>query len=216
MNIVLFGPPGAGKGTQADNLVREFNFFKISTGDLLREEIEKKSLLGKRIKLLIDDGLLVADDIIDNLIEKILNNPNYKNKLIFDGYPRNINQAKKLDILLNKYNQKIHKVFSLDIDETNVIKRILGREVCSKCNLTFNKFFNKPTSLNHKCDPKFLITRSDDNEIIVKKRFVTYVNQTLPILNYYGNQKLLVKIDGMQEINVIYKEIRQIIASLNT
>ena len=106
MNIVLFGPPGAGKGTQAENLVKEFNFFKASTGDLLRKEIKKKSSLGTKIKSIIEQGLLVSDDIINDLIENILYNNNYFNRIIFDGYPRNLNQAKHLDVLIKKYNQK--------------------------------------------------------------------------------------------------------------
>ena len=106
MNIVLFGPPGAGKGTQSENLAKDLNLFKVSTGDLLREEVKNKSSLGIKIKNIIDKGLLVSDDIIDNLIEKILSNKNYFNKLIFDGYPRNLNQAKHLDLLIKKYNQE--------------------------------------------------------------------------------------------------------------
>ena len=121
MNIVMFGPPGAGKGTQSENLVKDYNLFKVSTGDLLREEVKNKSSLGIKIKNIIDKGLLVSDDIIDNLIEKILSNKNYCNKLIFDGYPRNLNQAKHLDLLIKKYNQRISCVLSLKI-EKDIIK----------------------------------------------------------------------------------------------
>ena len=103
MNTILFGPPGAGKGTQANNIVKEFNFFKVSTGEILREEIKKKSSLGNKIKSIIDKGFLVSDDIIDGLVEKILSNNIYINRLIFDGYPRNLNQAKNLSILVKKH-----------------------------------------------------------------------------------------------------------------
>ena len=127
MNIILFGPPGAGKGTQAENLVKEFNFFKVSTGNLLRQEIEKKSSLGIRIKSIIEQGLLVSDDITNDLIENILSNDNYFNRIIFDGYPRNLNQAKHLDVLTKKFNQKISCVFGLKIDQDVTIKRIIGR-----------------------------------------------------------------------------------------
>ena len=216
MNIILFGPPGAGKGTQADNLMNEFNFFKASTGDLLREEVEKKSSLSNKIKSAIDKGLLVSDDIISDLIENILSNKTYFNRVIFDGYPRNLNQVKNLYILIKKYNQKISCALSLKVDQEIIIKRILGRQVCSKCGLIFNEFFNPSKKNNHVCDSKFLYKRSDDNEKTIRNRFVTYHKETLPILDYYRNQNLLYEIDGMRDISIIYKEIRQIIRSLET
>jgi adenylate kinase len=212
----MFGPPGAGKGTQSENLAKDLNLFKVSTGDLLREEVKNKSSLGIKIKNIIDNGLLVSDDIIDNLIEKILSNKNYFNKLIFDGYPRNLNQAKHLDLLIKKYNQRISCVLSLKIEKDIIIKRILGRIICSKCKLTFNEYFYPPTKENHKCNLKFLTKRSDDNKQTVENRLETYTKTTLQILNYYQNQKLLYEIDGMGEISNIYKEIRQIIHSLET
>ena len=127
MNIILFGPPGAGKGTQADNIIKNFSLHKISTGDLLRKEIENKTDLGMKIKSDIDQGLLVSDDIISDLIIKILSNKKSFEDLIFDGYPRNLNQAKSLDILIKKHNKKISCVISLDVDKETVKKRILGR-----------------------------------------------------------------------------------------
>ena len=138
MNIILFGPPGAGKGTQADNLVKKFNLFKISTGDLLRREVKENSELGENIKSIIDKGSFVSDDIINNLIEKILINKNYFNRLIFDGYPRNIDQARNLDLLLNKYKQKISLAISLNVEKEIIVKRILGREICEICGKIFN------------------------------------------------------------------------------
>ena len=216
MNIVLFGPPGAGKGTQADNLVKAYNLYKVSTGDLLRKEIDNNSPLGKKIKDIIDKGSFVSDDIINDLIKKILTNTQYQNKIIFDGYPRNLTQAKNLDILLNKNKQKIACVLSLNVNLDIVIKRILGREICSKCGLTFNKFFNPANKENHKCDSKFLQKRTDDNEEIVKNRYDTYSKETLPILKYYQNQNLLYEIEGKGEIATIYEEIRRIIRSLET
>ena len=212
----MFGPPGAGKGTQSENLAKDLNLFKVSTGDLLREEVKNKSSLGIKIKNIIDNGLLVSDDIIDNLIEKILSNKNYFNKLIFDGYPRNLNQAKHLDLLIKKYNQRISCVLSLKIEKDIIIKRILGRIICSKCKLTFNEYFYPPTKENHNCNLKFLTKRSDDNKQTVENRLETYTKKTLQILNYYKNQKLLYEIDGMGDISNIYKEIRQIIHSLET
>ena len=216
MNIILLGPPGAGKGTQSDNLAKDLNLYKISTGDLLREEIKKKSSLGIKIESILEQGMLVSDDIINNLVESILSNKDYFNRLIFDGYPRNLNQVKYLDILIKKYNQKVSCVLSLKVNQDVVIKRIIERQVCSKCGLTFNEIFNPSTKRNHHCDIKFLQKRSDDNEKTARNRFETYVKETLPILDYYQNQNLLYEIDGMRDIPLIYKEIQRIIHPLET
>ncbi len=212
MNIILFGPPGVGKGTQADNLVKDYSLFKISTGDLLRDEVEKKTVLSEKIKSKIDKGLLVSDDIISDLISKILIEKKYFNRLIFDGYPRNLSQAKNLDLLLKKHHQKISCVLGLNADKKSIIKRILGRLVCTKCGLTFNKYFNRP--VNHDCDLKYLKQRTDDNENTIENRFEEYAKKTLPILDYYSDQGILYKIDGTSEINQVYKEICDIIGSL--
>ena len=216
MNIILFGPPGAGKGTQADNIVKNFCLHKVSTGDLLRIEINNNTDLGIKIKSKIDQGLLISDDIINNLVDKILFNKKYYNRLIFDGYPRNLNQAKSLELLVKKYNQKISCVLNLNIDKETIIKRILGRLVCSKCSLTFNKYFNPPKKEKYKCNLNFLKTRTDDNKKTIKNRYETYVKKTLPIVNYYVDQKILHEIDGTTEIDQIYDEIRHIITSLET
>ena len=216
MNIILFGPPGAGKGTQADNMVKNFNLHKISTGDLLREEIKNNTDLGNKIKSKIDQGLLASDDIINDLIDKILSSKKYYNRLIFDGYPRNLNQAKSLDLLLMKYNQKLSCVINLNVDKESIIKRILGRLVCSKCGLTFNKYFDPPQKEKYNCNLKYLKARTDDNEKTIEKRFDTYTKKTLPILDYYADQKILYKIDGTRQINQIFDEIRSIFASLET
>ena len=215
-NIILFGPPGAGKRTQADNLANEFNLFKVSTGDLLREEIKKKSQLGNKIKSIIDRGGLVQDDIINDLIENILTNKGYFDRLIFDGYPRNLNQVKNLNILIKKYDQKISCVLSLKVDQEVIIKRILGRQVCSKCGLIFNTYFNPSTSTNHTCGSDFLKSREDDKEDIIVKRFKTYTRETLPILNHYKEQNLLYEIEGKGDISAVYEKIRKIMLSLAT
>ena len=216
MNIILFGLPGAGKGTQGNILAKVFNLYKISTGDLLRDEINKKGALVNKIKTVIDKGLLVSDDIINNLVENVLSNKNYYNRLIFDGYPRTMNQAKYLDVLVKKYNQKISYVFNLKVNKDSIIKRFLGRQVCSKCGLIFNEFYYPSTNENHLCDPKFLQKRSDDNEETVRKRFDMYAKETSPILNYYRDQNLLHEVDALIDISLISKEIRRIIHPLET
>ena len=216
MNIVLFGPPGAGKGTQADNLTKDLKLVKVSTGELLREEIKKKTTLGKEIKSIIDQGLLASNQITNSLIETMLSRNDYANRFIFDGYPRNIEQARNLDDLLKKYNQKISCVLGLKVDKEIIVKRILGRQTCSKCGLIFNKFFNPPNKKNYQCNLVHLKTRSDDNEQTIRNRFETFFKDTIPIINYYQKQNLMINVNGMGEIQQIYKEIRQIIDSLDT
>ena len=216
VNIILFGPPGAGKGTQADKIVKSFNLHKVSTGDLLREEIKNKTTLGNEVKSIIDKGLFVSDNIINNLVIKILADKKFYNRLIFDGYPRNLEQVNKLDSNMKKYKQKISCVLNLNVEKEFIIKRILGRQICTNCGLIFNEYFNPATNKNHSCDPKFLKKRSDDNEKTVKNRFETYLNTTLPILNFYKEQNLLHYINGMLEIDQIFEEIRTIIGSLET
>ena len=216
MNIILFGPPGAGKGTQANKIVKKFNLYKVSTGDLLREEISNNTDLSNKIKSIIDKGLLVSDNIINDLIIKILSDKRFYNRLIFDGYPRNLEQARNLDTSLKKYKQNVSCVLSLNVEKEFIIKRILGRQICNNCGLIFNEYFMPATSKNHSCDPKFLNKRSDDNEKTIINRFETYLNKTLPILDFYKGQNLLHHINGMLEIDQIFGEIRAIIASLET
>ena len=145
---------------------------------------------------------------------KLLSNKKINHRLIFDGYPRNLNQAKELDLLARKNNQKISCVLSLEVDRETIIKRILGRQICSKCKKIFNEYFYPSTEKNHSCDIKFLQKRSDDSEKIARNRFETYTKETLPVLDYYQNLNLLYEIDGSDHIHEIYKEIRQIIDSL--
>ena len=216
MNIILFGPPGAGKGTQGYKIVKNFNLYKVSTGDLLREEIKKNINLGNKIKSIIDKGLLVSDNIINDLLIKVFSDKKLYNRLIFDGYPRNLEQARNLDSCLKKYKQKISCVLCLNVETKLILKRILGRQTCINCGLIFNEYFMPATSKNHSCDPKFLNKRSDDNEKTVTNRFETYLNKTLPILDFYKEQNLLHHINGMLEIDQIFDEIRAIIASLET
>ena len=216
MNIILFGPPGAGKGTQATKIVKKFNLHKVSTGDLLREEIKNNTDLGNKIKSMMDTGSLISDNIINDLITKVISNKKFYNRLIFDGYPRNLKQAKNLDSQIKKYKQKISCVLSLNVDKESIIKRISGRQTCVNCRLIFNEYYYPASSKNHSCDPKFLNKRSDDNKKTIINRFETYLNKTLPILDFYKEQNLFHQINGMAKIDQIFDEICGIIASLET
>jgi len=207
MNIIIFGPPGSGKGTQSDKIASKYQLFKISTGDLLRNEIKKKTLLGKKIEEIVNSGTLVSDNIINNLIEKIVSDKKDKNQIIFDGYPRNIQQAKNLNTLLKKHEQKIDLVISLKASLDLIVKRITGRLVCSKCANIFNEFFNPPPSNLICCKDGILKKRSDDNVKTVKKRYETYENLTKPLLNYYSKSGLLKNIDGENKIEEIAAKI---------
>tara|TARA_B100000029_G_scaffold400815_1_gene399862 strand:- start:21 stop:659 length:639 start_codon:yes stop_codon:yes gene_type:complete len=211
MNIVIFGPPGAGKGTQSDKIVKKYNLFKLSTGDLLRKEINQKSELGIKIQEIVNSGKLVSDDIINTLVKKIVSDEKYKNSIIFDGYPRNLGQAKKLDILLKKNEQKIDLVISLKVSLESIVKRITGRLICSKCGATYNEFFNPPIKKQNCCDKNTLKRRKDDSSDVAKKRFQTYIDTTEPIFEYYKKSGLVKEISGENKIDEIFDKIADFI-----
>ncbi len=185
MNIIIFGPPGAGKGTQDKFLVKRLNSFQISTGDMLRKEIEKNTDIGKKIINNMNEGKFVDDEIVNKLLEYIIFNPQKKNKLIFDGYPRTINQAKNLDKLLNKSDQKINHIFFLNVNKNSIIKRIEKRKILEK--------------------------RTDDNEDTILKRYDTYMEVTKPVLDYYSKNENFHEIDGSIEIDRISQKIEEIL-----
>ena len=159
MNVIIFGPPGAGKGTQSSFLVKKQNMYQLSTGDLLRAELKSKSELSKKLQEIMDSGKLVSDEIINDLIEKKVSEPSKKNNIIFDGFPRNIQQAQALDAMLNKYDQAISLVLNLKVDNSILVKRISGRVSCSVCKKPFNEFLTHQAILLN-VPPKSVKTES--------------------------------------------------------
>ena len=211
MNIILFGPPGAGKGTQSQYLVNTHNYHQISTGDLLRDEIKKDTELGDKIFSKIDRGEFVEDEIVNSLIKNVISNKKYNNKLIFDGYPRNISQAKKLDEIMLKNNQTISAIIYLDVSRDIIKKRILGRVVCDKCNKTLNEYLDVKEIQNHKCGKEYFKKRKDDNTDTIMKRYDTFITETNPLLDYYKKKPCFFKIDATLKINEISAKIEKIV-----
>jgi len=211
VNLILFGPPGAGKGTQAQYLVKKYKYYQLSTGDLLRDEIENKTNMGSEISEIIGRGEMVTDEIVDYLILNIIRNEKYKNKIIFDGYPRNTDQAKNLSKILNDNDQAIGLIIFLNVKRDEIIRRIVGRVVCKKCNSTFNKFIDENKILNHPCGANYMVERSDDKPQTIIKRYDTYMKVTKPVLDYYSSNSNFKEIDGSLKIDEISSKIDQLI-----
>ena len=211
MNIVIFGPPGAGKGTQSKYIVNKYNLYQLSTGELLRKEIRNKSSLGIQISSIMNSGQLVSDNIVSDLIEKFISNEKFKNRLIFDGYPRNKLQAKNLNNLLNKYNQKIDLVLKLSVSLDIIKKRITGRSVCSICGKIYNEFFNPAPINSGCCASKFLQKRSDDTLDVAITRYETYEKNIETVIDFYKQSNLLKVVNGETSISKINAEISGLI-----
>ena len=207
MNIILFGPPGAGKGTQAQLIVKKHNYFQLSTGDLLRNETKKNSDLGLKIESIISKGNFVSDDIVNKLLKQTLLNLKFRDRIIFDGYPRTIDQANNLDLILNEFNQKIDLIISLKVSREIIEKRIIGRVTCDKCNLTLNEFFNSKDIDLHPCGKEFFIKRKDDNLQTIMSRYDIYTKTTQPILSFLSKNPNFQEIDGTLEIDEITMKI---------
>jgi adenylate kinase len=214
MNIVIFGPPGAGKGTQSKFIVKKYNLFQLSTGELLRNEIINKTDLGFKVSSIMNRGNLVSDNIVSDLIEKFISDRKYSNRLIFDGYPRNKIQAENLNILLNKNNQKIDLVLKLSVSLDVIKKRIIGRSVCSICGKIYNEFFNPAPIKSDCCASKYLQKRSDDTLDIAISRFETYEISIKPVIDFYKESKLLKVVNGETPISEITDEISGLIDAL--
>ncbi|AOK90004.1 adenylate kinase [Paenibacillus sp. SEL1] len=208
MNILIMGPPGAGKGTQADVIVKEFGIPHISTGDAFRLAMKQGTPIGIKAKEYIDKGELVPDDVTIGIVEERLQQPDCKKGFLLDGFPRTLAQAEALDQILGRLNTKLDDVINLKVDSDNLLARITGRRVCKSCGTSYHIVFNPP-KVEGICDKDGgeLYQRPDDNEDSVRTRLEEYSNKTAPLLTFYENQNLLRHIDGEQDIDVVSQNI---------
>jgi adenylate kinase len=205
--IIFLGPPGAGKGTQAEKLAEDLKIKKISTGDILREAVAKGTELGQRAKLYMERGELVPDEIILGIIEEAIND---EEGFILDGFPRNINQAKALDEMLSRKGLNITHVIFLDVPDEEIIKRIAYRRVCLNCGAVYNLIFNPPKEdeICNNCGSK-LVQREDDREEVVRKRLEVYRDSTEALIKIYEERGVLRKIDGLGDREEVFRRIRE-------
>ncbi len=213
MIIALFGPPGAGKGTQCEVLKKEKSAYQISTGDLLRSEIKNQSQLGLKLKKIVDSGSLVSDEIVIELIERKLNDlEGKKSFILFDGFPRTQAQAIALDVILNKMGLKINHSIFLVINQNLLIERLTNRLTCSSCSSVFNLLVNKP-KVSGVCDKcgSVLMQRNDDKEDVIKSRMETYNKTISAVAEYYKTKNLYSEIDADASIQEVSSKINSII-----
>lgn len=213
MNMILLGPPGCGKGTQAKILIDAFNIPQISTGDMLRETIKKKSPLGMEAKAHMDRGALVPDHLVIKIIEERLKQADCNRGFILDGFPRTVAQAEALDTLLSQMGSELEYVFSIDVEDEELIRRLTGRRVCRTCGESYHIAFNPPRQ-EGRCDScqGELYQRDDDNEETIRNRLKVYRDQTSPLINFYQKRNVLHSIDGIGSIEDIKERL---LASIN-
>lgn len=209
MNLILFGPPGAGKGTQSALLVERDSYFQISTGDLLRAAINKQTPLGMQAKETMNKGLLVPDDIVLGLVRESLGARGQRS-VILDGFPRNTQQAEALWVVLKELGIKINAAVFIEVEKEHLLKRLLGRRVCQNCGATYNEHF-KPELKTGVCDlcGGAVVQRADDSKEVILKRLETYEQSTLPLKDYFSKLGILKKVSGIGETEEVYMGIKK-------
>ncbi|MDX1809071.1 MAG: adenylate kinase [Sulfurospirillaceae bacterium] len=208
MNLMVFGAPGAGKGTQAKFLTQKYDIPQISTGDMLRAAIVEQTNMGLEAKKFMDEGKLVPDSTIIGIIKERLSKEDCKNGFVLDGFPRTLKQAEELEKLLSASGKKLDKVLSFDVPDEQIVERIAGRRVCPKCGASFHIKFN-PSKEENVCDycGDALVIRKDDNVDTVKNRLDAYHSQTAPLIDFYKNLGVFAEIDGSRELNLVTKDM---------
>lgn len=210
MRLILLGPPGAGKGTQASSIVAEYGITHISTGDIFRHNIKSETELGKKVKSYLDKGQLVPDELTIDLVWDRLSKDDCKKGFLLDGFPRTINQAEALQKGLEERGLKLDKVINIDVDKNILVKRLSGRRVCKNCGETYH-IDNKPTLKDGVCDKCSgeVIQRADDNEKTVLDRIEVYEKQTFPLIDFYKNLGLILTVDGTLSIEDVFSQIKE-------
>jgi len=213
MNIILLGPPGSGKGTQAKRIQETHGIIQLSTGDMLRAATGSDSGFGRRVKAIMDSGQLVPDDIIIEMIGRRIAQPDCGKGFILDGFPRNVPQAKALDSMLAEHDLKLDHVILLEVDEAALVDRLSGRFTCATCGASYHDRYHRPRREGtcDVCGSTEFVRRADDRSEAVKARFSVYRDQTAPILPYYSDRGILRRIDGMAEIDSVAAEIDRIL-----
>lgn len=217
MNIILIGPPGAGKGTQAATLVENRNMIQLSTGDMLRAARTSGTELGKKVAGVMDRGELVTDEIVIGLIEEQLTSSNTADGFIFDGFPRTLAQADALSDLLSKIGQKLDAVIQMTVDDEALVRRITGRFTCGVCGQGYHEEFKAPI-IKGKCDSCGEVgafkKRADDNEEALKTRLMAYYKDTSPLIGYYYAKQQLQQVNGLNSIEEVGEDISEAISSI--
>lgn len=213
MNLILLGPPGAGKGTQAKRLQDNFKIVQLSTGDMLRAEVASGSDLGQQAKKIMNEGGLVSDDIIIGMISSRVDQDDCKDGFILDGFPRTTPQAEALDAMLIEKSLKIDNVISLEVDDEAMVERICGRYTCAKCGAGYHDTFQKPKvdGVCDSCGGTEFPRRADDNAETVRSRLTAYHESTAPIITYYGDKGVLKTVDGMADIDDVTQQLNTIV-----